>query len=60
MSMETHLAELSEKHKLLERRIEQELARPSSTDAEIVRLKLEKLKLKEEIVRLEQRAAVRH
>ena len=52
MSLHAHLAELSEKHKLLERRIEEELNRPSSTDLEITRLKLEKLKLKDEISRL--------
>ena len=56
MSLAAHLAELSEKHKLLERRIEQELSRPGSTDQEIRRLKLEKLKLKEEIVKLETKA----
>jgi len=53
MSLAAHLAELSEKHKLLERRIEQEVSRPGSSDDEITRLKLEKLKLKEEIVKLE-------
>ncbi len=52
MSLNAHLAELSEKHKLLERRIEEELSRPGSTDLEITRLKLEKLKLKDEISRL--------
>jgi hypothetical protein len=52
MSLNAHLAELSEKHKLLERRIEEELSRPSSSDVEITRLKLEKLKLKDEITRL--------
>ncbi len=53
MSLAAHLAELSEKHKLLERRIEEELARPGSSDLDITRLKREKLKLKEEIVRLQ-------
>lgn len=53
MSLAAHLAELSEKHKLLERRIEEELARPGSDDLEITRLKREKLKLKEEIVKLQ-------
>lgn len=53
MSLAAHLAELSEKHKLLERRIEEELARPGSNDLEITRMKREKLKLKEEIVRLQ-------
>jgi hypothetical protein len=52
MSLNAHLAELSEKHKLLERRIEQELARPGSSDQEIQRLKLEKLKIKEQMTRL--------
>lgn len=55
MSLAAHLAELSEKHKLLERRIEEELARPGSDDLEITRLKREKLKLKEEIVKLQSR-----
>lgn len=59
MSLSAHLAELSEKHRLLERRIEQELARPGSSDVEITRLKLEKLKIKEEISKLET-SATRH
>jgi hypothetical protein len=53
MSLNAHLAELSEKHKLLERRIEEFLSRPSTSDVEITRLKLEKLKLKDEITRLQ-------
>ena len=53
MSLAAHLAELSEKHKVLERRIEEELARPGSSDLEITRMKREKLKLKEQIVRLQ-------
>ena len=52
MSLHAHLAELSEKHKLLDRRIEEEMSRPGSSDVEITRLKLEKLKLKDEISRL--------
>lgn len=59
MSLSAHLAELSEKHRLLERRIERELARPGSEDQEITKLKLEKLKLKEEIEKL-QSQSVRH
>ena len=55
MSLHAHLAELSEKHKLLERRIEQELARPGSSDQEIRRLKLEKLKIKEEMEKLSEK-----
>lgn len=52
MSLTAHLAELSEKHKLLERRIAEEASRPGSDDMEIRRLKQEKLKLKEQISRL--------
>ncbi|MDX2159231.1 MAG: DUF465 domain-containing protein [Hyphomicrobiaceae bacterium] len=53
MSMAAHLAELAEKHRLLDRRIEQELARPAAAEHEIRRLKLEKLRLKEEIEKLQ-------
>ncbi|MGQ0671290.1 MAG: YdcH family protein [Hyphomicrobium sp.] len=53
MAMQAHLQELSEKHRLLERRIKEEMARPGSDDTEIRRLKQEKLKLKDEITRLE-------
>jgi len=53
MSLTSHLAELSEKHRLLDRRIEQETASPAAKDAEIMRLKLEKLRLKDEIEKLQ-------
>ncbi len=52
MALAGHIAELAEKHRVLERRIEEEVSRPGSDDVEILRLKLEKLKLKDEIVRL--------
>ena len=53
MSVSAHLAELSEKHRVLERKIEEEVARPGSDDAVIRRMKQEKLKLKDEITRLQ-------
>lgn len=53
MALSAHLQELSEKHRQLERRIEEEAARPGSDDAVLRKLKREKLKLKDEIVRLE-------
>lgn len=53
MASPAHLQGLSEKHRLLEKQIKKELARPGSDDVEIRRLKQEKLKLKEEIARLE-------
>jgi hypothetical protein len=52
MALSAHLAELSEKHKLLERRIEEEVSRPISDATELRRLKREKLRLKDEIERL--------
>ncbi len=58
MAMAAHLAELSEKHRVLQERIQHEVARPGSDDAEIRRLKQEKLKLKDEIERLS--GATRH
>ena len=42
MALAAHIAELAEKHRLLERKIEAEVARPGSDDIEIHRLKLEK------------------
>ena len=53
MSLTAHLAELAEKHRVLDRRIEQELSSPATADHEIMRLKLEKLRLKEEIEKLQ-------
>ena len=53
MALSAHLHELSEKHRLLERRLREEMARPGSDDIEIRRMKQEKLKLKDEITRLE-------
>ncbi len=58
MALSGHLQELSQRHSALERRIEQEMARPGSDDLEIRRMKQEKLKLKDEITRLE--AETRH
>jgi hypothetical protein len=52
MALSAHLAELSEKHKLLQRKIEEETARPGSDETEVRRLKREKLRLKDEIERL--------
>lgn len=53
MALNAHLAELGEKHRLLERKIQEALASPSSSDAEIRRMKREKLRIKDEIARLE-------
>jgi hypothetical protein len=52
MTLEGHLAELTERHRLLDRQISEELGRPGSDDLQIRRLKQEKLKIKEQIERL--------
>lgn len=52
MALSSHLQELSEKHRQLERRIEELVNSPGSDDATLLRLKREKLKLKDEITRL--------
>ncbi len=53
MALSAHLAELSEKHRFLEQRIEEEMSRPGTDEAELRRLKFEKLRLKDEIQRLD-------
>jgi hypothetical protein len=53
MSLNAHLAQLSEQHRSLKRKIEEEMARPGSNEAEIHKLKLEKLRLKDEIAKLQ-------
>jgi hypothetical protein len=52
MTLAGHLAELSEKHRLLEMRIQEELARPSADDLQISQMKKEKLRIKDEMAKL--------
>lgn len=58
MALSAHIAELSEKHKALEEKIDRAISSPGSDDIEIQRLKREKLKLKDELERLQR--ATRH
>ncbi|MGE0853065.1 MAG: DUF465 domain-containing protein [Hyphomicrobiaceae bacterium] len=53
MTLAGHLAELSEKHRMLELKIQEEISRPGSDDLQINRLKKEKLKIKEEMLKLQ-------
>jgi hypothetical protein len=53
MTLAAHLAELSEKHRLLEMKIQEELARPGSDDLQISKLKREKLKIRDEMTKLQ-------
>ncbi len=52
MSVEAHVAELRKKHEALSQLIETEQRHPSASDLEIGKLKKERLRLKEEIARL--------
>lgn len=52
MAMASHLAELAEKHRSLDEQIEKAVSSPGVDDAQIRKLKSEKLKLKDEIERL--------
>jgi hypothetical protein len=52
MTLAGHLAELSEKHRVLEMKIQEELARPGADDLQISRLKKEKLRIKDEMAKL--------
>ncbi|MFS4437082.1 YdcH family protein [Paracoccaceae bacterium GXU_MW_L88] len=53
MSVENHISKLHEKHTELSDRVEAIQRSPGSSDAEIAELKKQKLKIKEEITRLE-------
>ncbi len=52
MALDAHVNELADKHRVLEKQIETEMARPSADDIEISKLKREKLRIKDELERL--------
>ncbi|NWH08792.1 MAG: DUF465 domain-containing protein [Alphaproteobacteria bacterium] len=52
MALESHLEQLSEKHRRLEASIEEEMSRPDWDELKVKSLKIKKLYLKEEIERL--------
>jgi hypothetical protein len=57
MSIQAHLGELHAKHRALEAELADAMNHPASSDAEIAELKRKKLKLKDEISRLEHQYA---
>ncbi len=57
MSLQAHLGELHAKHRALEAQLAEAINHPASTDAEIAELKRKKLRLKDEISRLEHQHA---
>jgi hypothetical protein len=53
MSLNARLAELSEKHRMLEKKIAEEMTRPAADTTKIARWKHEKLRLKDEMAKIE-------
>jgi hypothetical protein len=53
MTLAAHLAELSEKHRMLESKIREEMAHPGANATQIGQWKREKLRLKDEMVKLQ-------
>lgn len=58
MAIESHLAELEQRHQSLERELTEALTHPSIDDLHIAELKRKKLHVKDEIARLKQDALV--
>ncbi len=52
MSMQSHLAELERRHAEMERKIENAKSHPSIDSLELVDMKRQKLKIKDEIERI--------
>jgi hypothetical protein len=52
MALDAHLAELSERHRALDRKIEEEQGRLTSDEFKIAEWKRQKLRLKDELERL--------
>ncbi len=58
MALDAHLAELTEKHSALDRKIVEESARPLADSLRITELKRQKLRIKDEIARLKSRSTL--
>ncbi len=53
MSVQAHLGELAAKHRALEAELEDVMSHPASSDAEIAELKRKKLRIKDEMTKIE-------
>ena len=60
MSLSGHLDELSQKHRILEQRLQEALTHPSVSDEEVANIMLEKLKIKDQILRLTSQEQTQH
>lgn len=53
MSLKNHLDELVLKHQAMEKELKEAMTHPATTDSQIAEIKRRKLKIKDEIMRLE-------
>lgn len=60
MSVQSHLAELAAKHQALEAELKDARAHPASSDEQIAILKRDKLRIKDEMLKLETGLEVVH
>lgn len=60
MSLAGHLDELSQKHRVLEQKLQEAMTHPSVSDEEVARIKREKLRIKDEIRRLSTDGETQH
>jgi hypothetical protein len=60
MSLQAHLSELASKHKALESELADALAHPASSDAEIAELKRKKLRIKDEMTKVQGQIGTTH
>lgn len=60
MSIESHISELEKKHRAIEKEIEMELTHPNSDDTKLSSLKRKKLRIKDEMVRLQPQEPTLH
>jgi hypothetical protein len=58
MAISTHLAELEQRHQMLEAELAEALQHPSTEDLLLTELKRLKLRVKDEIARLHRRTSV--
>ena len=58
MAMQTHLAELEQRHRALEAELAEALAHPSIDGLQLAELKRRKLQLKDQIARLQNEVSV--
>ena len=59
MAIASHIAELSDKHRILDAQIREEMARPSPDSLMVTGLKRQKLRIKDELARLSAEPSIR-